>query len=65
MRGSKKKAMFKTRIRQTRGIETYRVWGDFKGLTDEEIAHKIDPWNFGYNVTSRYADELIIDIYID
>ena len=57
--------MQKTRIKQTRGIETYRVWGDFQGMTDEEIAHKIDPWNFGYNVKERYADELIIDIYID
>ena len=57
--------MQKTRIKQTRGIETYRVWGDFQGMTDEEIAHKIDPWNFGYNVRERYADELIIDIYID
>jgi hypothetical protein len=54
-----------TRIKQTRGIETYRVWGDFQGMTDEEIAHKIDPCNFGYNVRGRYADELIIDIYID
>jgi hypothetical protein len=61
----KKEAMQHTRIRQTRGIETYRVWGDFKGLTDEEIAHKIDPWNFGFDVKSRSADELIIDIYID
>ena len=57
--------MEKTIISRGAGYEVYRVTKGFKGLTYHELAAKIDPYNWGYDVrlvTPEYVD---IKIYID
>lgn len=57
--------MEKTIISRGAGYEVYRVTKGFEGLTYHELADKIDPNNWGYDVrlvTPEYVD---IKIYID
>lgn len=57
--------MEKTCINYGRGKDTYRVTGDFHGLTYQEIADKCDCSNWGYNVRLALPDEIIIEVYTD
>jgi hypothetical protein len=57
--------MEKTCINYGRGKDTYRVTGDFHGLTYQEIADKCDCGNWGYNVRLTLPDEIIIEVYTD
>jgi hypothetical protein len=47
------------------GTNTYKVEGNIALYTDEEIADKCDPNNWGYRVKYRNSYEMEIIVYID
>lgn len=47
------------------GYEIYRVTKGFKGLTYDELADKVDPNNWGYDVRAITPEYVDIKIYID
>jgi hypothetical protein len=47
------------------GYEVYRVTKGFEGLTYDELADKVDPNNWGYNVQATTPEYIDIKIYID
>ena len=47
------------------GYEIYRVTGAFQGISGRDIADKIDPNNWGWNIRYSTPEFLDIKIYID
>lgn len=52
-------------IKYGRGQDTYKVEGDIALYTEEEIADKCDPNNWGYRVVWKNSYEMEIIVYTD